>query len=224
MMNDARPAPPPFAACRYPLLGGAAAWYLPLLATALAAAAAAGGHFEVAIGAAALAWAAHRLTRSVVVEVSPTGLTRGFVSVGAFRARTTVMAWAAVVEVRTEWCGPGNDVALQTAVRDREGHTIRLSTAMGLAAYWTCLGEIVRCAPAAARSGLTDRVLAEAPPGCRHVLSAAGLALVLIALVTVHSLWAQGRVSLAGDLEQIGVATERAGSVCLAGAPRDRCR
>lgn len=219
-MNDTRPAPGPIAVRRYPLLGGPAAWYLPLLAAVLAAGAVAFEAFDLAIGAAALGWVVHRLTRSTVLEISPPGLTRGLLGMGAFRARTTVMAWSAVTEVHTAWCRPGDDFALETVVRDREGRTICLSTAMGLAAYWTCLDEIVRRATLAARSGLTDSVLADGPPTRRHLVSAlgtaAGLAPVLAALVAVHALWAQGRSSLARDLERIG-ALERGP------APAHRC-
>ena len=225
MRNDARPAPAPGVARRYPLLGGAAAWYLPLLAAVLAASAVAFAAFDVAIGAAALGWGVQRLTRSAVLEISPTGLTRGLLGLGVFRARTTIIPWGEVAEVHTAWCCPGDDLALETAVRDREGRTIRLSTAMGLAAYWTCLAEIVRHVPAAARSGLTDGVLADGPPSRHDVASAlgtaAGLALVLAALVAVHALWAQGRNSLARDLERIGAAGE---STAAPAVPADRQR
>ena len=229
MTNDARPAPAPIVARCYPLIGGAAAWYLPLLAAVLGAGAVAFEALDVAIGAAALGWAVYRLTRSVVVEVSPTGLTRGFLGMGAFRARTTSIPWGAVTEVHTAWCRPGDDFSLETAVRDREGRTIWLSTAMGLAAYWACLAEVVRHVPAGARSGLTDAVLADGPPSRHHVVSAlgtaAGLALVLAALVAVHALWAQGRSSLARDLERIGAAGQStvapAGSADRQRVPRE---
>jgi hypothetical protein len=228
MTNDARPAPPSVVARRYPLLGGAAAWYLPLLAAVLAASAVAFAAFDVAIGAAAVGWAVHRLTHSVVVEVSPTGLTRGLLGLGVFRARTTVIPWGAIAEVHTAWCRPGDDFALETAVRDREGRTIRLSTAMGLAAYWACLAEIVRRAPGAACSGITDAVLADGPPARHHVVSAigtaAGLALVLAALVALHALWAQGRSSLARDLEQIGAVGELTVPACAGGSSSDAGR
>jgi hypothetical protein len=236
---NARPVRAPIRARCYPLLGGAAAWYLPLLAAAVAVGAAALGALDVALAAAALGWAVRRLTRSVAVEVAPMGLTRGLLGPGAFRACTTVIAWDAVAEVHTQWSRPGDDLALETVVRDRRGRTIRLSTAMGLAAYWACLGEIVRRAPAARRSGITDAVVAEAPP-TRHDLvsamgTAAGLALALAALVSVHYLWAQGRSSLSRDLERIGAVTEPASacpgvsrrSVARAGEGRaaagDRC-
>jgi hypothetical protein len=212
MTNDARPAPAPIVVRRYPLIGGPAAWYLPLLGAVLGIGAVAFEAFEVAIGAAALGWAVYWLMRSVVVEVSSTCLTRGLLGMGAFRARTTSIPWSAVAEVHTVWCRPGDDFALETAVRDRVGRSIRLSTAMGLASYWACLAEIVRHAPAAARSGLTDAVLADGPPSRRHVVSAlgtaAGLALILAALVAVHALWAQGRSSLARDLERIEAGRE----------------
>ncbi len=234
MTNNARPVRAPIVARRYPLLGGAVAWYLPILAAVLGARAVAFGTFDVAIGAAALGWAVYRLTRNVVVEVSPTGLTRGVLGMGAFRARTTSIPWGAVAEVHTAWCRPGEDFSLETAVRDREGRTIRLSTAMGLAPYWACLAEVVRNVPASARSGLTDAVLADGPPSRHHVVSAlgpaAGLALVLAAFIALHALWAQGRSSLARDLERIGAAGESTVSACTGGSPAsggawiDSCR
>lgn len=221
MTNDARPAPAPIAVRRYPLLGGPAAWYLPLLAGVLAAGAAACQAFDLAVGAGALGWVVHRLIRSTVLEISPPGLTRGLLGPGAFSARAAVMPWSAVAEVHTAWCRPGDDFALETLVRDREGRAIRLSTAMGLAAYWTCLADIVRHAPAAARSGLTESVLADGPPTRRHLVSAlgtaGGLALILAALVAVHALWAQGRSSLARDLERIGAA-EPTVAACAGGS------
>jgi hypothetical protein len=166
----------------------------------------------------------HHLTRGVVLEISGPGLSRGLLGAGVFRGRAPVMAWSTVTEVHTAWCRPGDDFALETVVRDRDGGSIRLSTAMGLAAYWSCLDEIVRRAPRAARSGLTDSVLADGPPTRRHLVSAlgtaAGLALVLAAAVAVHALWAQGRSSLARDLERIGAA-EPPAAAC-AGGPSAR--
>jgi hypothetical protein len=110
------------------------------------------------------------------------------------------------VEVRTGWRRPGDDSALETVVCDREGRVIRLSTAMGLAAYWACLAEIVRRAPDAARIGLTDRVLAEGPPTRQDLVAAARiavtLALILAAIAAVHYVWAQGSSTLARDLER----------------------
>jgi hypothetical protein len=212
MVNDTSPASPPVDIHRYPVLGGAAAWGLSLLAGLLAAAAVGLRGIDVAGGIAALGWVVHRLSRSMVVETSPTGLTRGLLALGTFRTRTTVIPWRSIVEVRTAWSRPGDDSALETAVRDREGRTIRLSTTMGLAAYWACLAEIVRRAPAAARVGLTDDVLADGPSG-RHDLVAAiravaALVLVLAALVAIHWVWAQGRSSLARDLERASAVGE----------------
>jgi hypothetical protein len=76
---------------------------------------------------------------------------------------------------------------------------------MGLDRYWVCLAAVVRAAPRAARSGVTEAVLADGPPAHRHAVSAAltagALALVLAAMVAVHYLWAQGRSSHARQLE-----------------------
>jgi hypothetical protein len=228
IVKDVRPAPPPIRVRRYPLIGGAAAWYLPLLAVTLAIGAVAFEAFEVAIGAVAFGWAVHRLTRSVVVEISPTGVTRGLLTLGTFRVRTIVIPWGAIAEVHTAWCRPGDDFGLETAARDHEGRTIRLSTAMGLPAYWACLAEIVRRAPDAARSGITDAVLADGPPARHHVVSAIGtaaaLSLVLAAFVTIHYLLAQGRSSLARDLEPIGAAGELTAPACAGGSPSDAGR
>lgn len=212
MTNEASPARTRADIRRYPVVGGVAAWCLPLLAVLLAAAAVAFRGIDVAAAIAAVGWVAHRLSRNLVVETSPIGLTRGLLAPGTFRTRATIIPWRAIVEVHTAWSRPGDDSALETAVRDREGRTIRLSTTMGLAAYWACLAEIARRAPAAGRSGLTDRVLADGPPE-RHDLvaairAAAALALVLVAIAAVHYLWAQGRSSLARDLERASVVGE----------------
>jgi hypothetical protein len=224
MTNDVHPAPPPTRMRRYPLLGGAAAWYVPLLAVMLATGAVAFEAFEVAIGAAAFGWAVHRLTRSVVVGISPTGVTRGLLSLGSFRARTIVIPWGAIVEVHTAWCRPGDAFGLETAVRDHEGRTIGLSTAMGLTAYWACLAEIVRRAPGAARSGITDAVVADGPPARHHVVSAIGtaaaLALVLAAVVTTIC-WRRGETAWRGTSRR---SAPRASSRCTPVPAADRRR
>ncbi len=206
MANEASPARAPVDVHRYPVVGGTAACCLPLLAVLLATAAVAFRGIEVAAGIGAVGWIAHRLSRSVVVETSPIGLTRGMLALGTFHARATIIPWRSIVEVHTAWSRQGDDSALETAVRDREGRTIRLSTTMGLAAYWACLAEIARRVPAVARGGITDRVLADGPPERRDLVAAiraaAALALVLAAIASVHYLWAQGRSSLARDLER----------------------
>jgi len=212
MANETSPARTPVDIRRYPVVGGAAAWCLPLLAVLLAAAAVAFRGIDVAAGVAAVGWVAHRFSRSVVVETSPIGLTRGLLARGTFHTRATIIPWRTIVEVHTAWSRPGDDSALETAVRDREGRTIRLSTTMGLAAYWACLAEIARRVPAAARVGITDGVLADGPPE-RHDLvaairTAAALALVLAAIAAVHYLWAQGRSTLARDLERASAVGE----------------
>jgi hypothetical protein len=191
---------------RYPVVGGMAAWRLPLLASLLALAGVALDAGGWALGVLGFGWLANRLWQCVVVEVSPDGLARGLLVEGTFLRPPAAIAWSAVVAVETDWCDPGDHSGLETRVRGRDGTTIRLSTAMGCRGYWSCLEAIVRRAPGAARSGLTDATLAGGPPARREVLAAAKtsavLALVLVALIGVFYVWAQGRSSLARDLER----------------------
>ncbi|MGH3119180.1 MAG: hypothetical protein ACRDQ2_19090 [Gaiellales bacterium] len=189
---------------QYRLVGGLAAWQIPILSTIMVLGALMLNVLELTLIVALLGFVAQSLWLGGVVETSRVGLTRGFVLNGRFLGRTTVMAWGSVASVHTEWRRPGDDTALVTIVRDREGQSICLSTAMGLRVYWACLARIVTGAPRATRSGLTEAVLADGPPGHRKVLSAAAtagaLALVIIAVGSVHYLWAQGRSSFARQL------------------------
>ena len=190
---------------RVPVIGGIAAWHVPVLAATLGLGALGLGLVEVAVAVGVLGFVTQSALRSVVVEISPRGLSRGFVMNGRFLGRTTVMAWDTVASVHTEWRRPGDDTALATTVRDAQGRAIHFTTAMGLAGYWACLTAVAAGAPGARRSGLTASLLADAPPGPQSVLSAARtaalLGLVLVALVGVHYLWSQGRSSLARSLE-----------------------
>ena len=193
---------------RVPVIGGIAAWHVPLVAATLGLSALGLGLLEIAVAVGVLGFVAHSALRSFVVEISPRGLTHGFVLNGRFLGRTTVMAWDAVASVHTEWRRPGDDTALATTVRDGQGRAIHFTTAMGLGRYWACLSAVAAGAPAARRSGLTEALLADPPPGRRSALSAAAtagvLGLVIVALVGVHYLWAQGRSSLARSLEPGG--------------------
>lgn len=190
---------------RVPVIGGIAAWPVPVLAAMLGLGAVGLGLLEVAVAIGVVGFVAQSVLRSVVVEIAPRGLTRGVLVNGRFLGRTTVMAWDAVASVHTEWRRAGDDTALATTVRDGQGRTIRFTTAMGLARYWACLAAVVSAAPAARRSGLTEALLADTPPGRQSVLSAATtaalLGLVIVAAVGVHLLWAQGRGSVARSLE-----------------------
>lgn len=191
-----------------PAIGGVAAWYVPLVTTTLALGVLGLGLVDLAVAIGVLGVVAQGLLRGVVVEISPHGLTRGLLLKERFLGRTTVMAWEAVVSVHTDWRRPGDDTALATTVRDGQGRTIRFTTAMGMRGYRACLASVVARARAARRSGLTEAFLADEPPGPRAVLSAAAtagtLALLIVMLVGVHYLWAQGPSSLARYLEQIG--------------------
>lgn len=182
---------------RYPILGGVAGHCVPVAIALLASRAFMQGEWDLAVGAGVLGGIAYRLWRSVVIEVSAPGLTRGFLLRGAFLGRATVILWPAVTEVYTRWCRPHDDSALETIVRGRDGAVIRLSTAMGLGVYFTCLAEVVQRAPGARRTGLTDAALADGPPARRHAVSVAttvgALSLVLLVLVAVFWALAQGR-------------------------------
>jgi hypothetical protein len=202
---------------RIPVIGGIAAWHVPLAAAALGLGALGLGLLEIAVAVGMLGFLAQSLLRSVVVEISPRGLTRGFLLNGRFLGRTTVMAWDAVASLHTDWRRPGDDTALATTVRDTHGRAIHFTTAMGLRDYWACLTAVAARVPAARRSGLTDALLTGEPPGRRAVLSAAStaglLALLIVVLVGIHYLWAQGPSSLTRYLEQTGAAGSPAGSL-----------
>jgi hypothetical protein len=195
---------------RVPVVGGLAAWHVPLVAATLGLGALGLGLLEIAVAVGVLGFVAQSLLRSLIVEIAPRGLTRGLLLNGRFLGRTTVLAWDAVASVHTDWRRPGDDTALATTVRDAQGRAIHFTTAMGLRGYWTCLASVAARVPAGRRSGLTEAVLATGPPGRRTVLSAAatagGLALLILVLVGVHYLWAQGPSSLARYLEQTGAA------------------
>ena len=189
----------------FPLVGGLAAWHVPVVMTPLALGAIGLELPEMAVALVGLGLALHGLVRGGIVEISPRGVTRGFVLNGRFVGRTTVIAWGAVASVHTDWRRPGDDTALQTTVRDDHGHAIHFTTAMGLHAYWTCLAAVAESLPETRRLGLTDAALAGRPLGRRTALPAAAtagaLALIIVALAGVHYLWAQGSSSLARSIE-----------------------
>jgi len=195
-------------ACQRPVVGGIAAWHIPIVTATLGLGAVGLGLLELALATGILGFVAQSLLSGVVVEISPRGLTRGFVLDDRFLGRTTAMAWSAVASVHTDWRRPGDDTALATTVRDRQGRAIHFTTAMGLRAYWECLAAVAASAPAAQRSGLTDALLSQDPLGRRTVLSAVAtagaLALIIVALVGIHYLWAQGPSTQARYFERTG--------------------
>ena len=192
---------------RYRVLGGAAAWCVPLTTAALATAALALGLPELSVAVGVLGWVGHGVSRSLVVEPAPAGLTRGVLLGGRFLGRATVMPWPTIVEIRTDWARRGDDSALVTSVRDTDGGTMHFSTSMGMRDFWACLADVVRSAPDAERTGLTHTLLVEGPPAPHHArssaMAAATLALVLLALVGIHYVWAQGRSSFARYLDEV---------------------
>lgn len=191
---------------RYPVVGGATAWRLPLLTGMVALAGLVLDVWGIAASVVVLGWVGQLFWRSVVIELSPDGLARGLRLDGVFVGPPVSMAWSAVVAVDTDWWEPEDHRALETTVRSRDGTTIRISTAMGLRSYWACLAEIVRRAPGARRSGLTDGALASGPPARRDVVAAAwtagALALILGAMIGLGYALSQGRSSLSRDLDE----------------------
>jgi hypothetical protein len=196
------------AARRYPVVGGLTAWRVPLLTVVLAGGGLALGSWELAAGVAVIGGVASRLIRRVVVEVASTGLRQGVMAgSGAVVARKT-LPWPAVASVHTDWRRPGDDSALATVVRGHDGTEVRLSTAMGLGSYWACLADVIRGAPWALRTGLTDEVLDGGPPTRSQTLSAAAvagaLATLLVAMAGIHYIWAQGPSWLSRYLQDVG--------------------
>lgn len=198
---------------RYRVVGGTAAWCLPLTTAGFVVAALALGPLELAVAVGVLGWVGHGVSRALVVESGPVGLTRGFVLRGRFLGRAVVMPWRTIAEVRTEWARHGDDSAVVTTARDVDGGTLHFSTLMGLSDFLACLAEVARRTPGAARAGLTDTLLAEGPPAAHHARSTAmvagALALILLALVGIHYVWAQGKSSFARDLERTQAVAPR---------------
>jgi hypothetical protein len=200
---------------QYRVAGGIAAWPIPVFSGILSLGALGLDALEIALAVALLGFIGQTVWLGRVVETSPVGLTRGFMLNGRFLGRATVIPWRAVASVHTEWRRPGDDTSLETIVRDADGRSIHFSSAMGLHDYWACLAAIVGSTPLARRSGLTDVIIAEGLPGRRGLVSAAAtagaLALVVVAVVGVHYLWAQGRSSVVRQLEQAGQLSEPGG-------------
>ncbi len=207
---------------RYPVVGGVAAWRLPVLTVLLALYGFALDARGIAVSVVVLGWVVQRLWRSVVIELSPDGLARGLRLEGGFVGRTASMSWSAVVAVETAWWEPDDHRALETRVRSRDGTTIQISTAMGFQNYWACLAEIVQHAPRAFRSGLTDGTLAGGPPVARDLIAAArtagALALILGAMIGLGYILAQGRSSMARYLEDTAALSSLLPAECHARA------
>ncbi|MGH7309039.1 MAG: hypothetical protein ACREK6_10135, partial [Candidatus Rokuibacteriota bacterium] len=87
---------------RYSVLGGVARWPIVWLSGTLALGTAALGA-DLLVIVLVLGLVAYRAVGSVMVELSPRGLTRGLVVQGRFLGRTTVMAWHAVASVHSDW-------------------------------------------------------------------------------------------------------------------------
>jgi hypothetical protein len=166
---------------RYPLIGGAAGWRLPLLTLLLLLCAAALGEWVLGSVVALLGAAAAGFERAQVVEVTARGLTRGMEVGGRLLAVHAVVAWDAVTDIESDWREPGDHTVLETTVIDRSGARIGFTSRMGLSAYRTLLAEVAGLAATARRSGLTQRLIEEAvaAPGSAGGSLDAGLLLAL---------------------------------------------
>jgi hypothetical protein len=149
---------------RYPGLGGLAAWRVPLLGGGIALGAAAAGDWVLVVASVVLGIVLEGLDRSVVLEVSPRGLARAFAVGGALVGPARAVAWDRVEEVRTSWRRPRDFTGLVTTVVGGDGADITFGTEMGLKPYSALVVEVVRRAPRARRTGLTERVVAETVP------------------------------------------------------------
>ncbi len=146
---------------RYHAIGGVTAWRAPLGFGVLAAVIAVHGEADTAWIVAAAGFVVYQFDRSLVFDVALPALSAGR-SVGAALVAPRTVAWPAVEEITTRWRGPRDFSALDTAVLARDGTVLRFGSRMGLRAYRALLADVVRHAPAARRTGLTDEVLADA--------------------------------------------------------------
>ena len=147
---------------RYRAVGGLVAWRIPVLTAGVLLGVGVAGEVvaavAVALAGAALAW----LEGSVVIEVSPAGLSRGLQVGGRFVGLSSVLPWHAVGEIETEWLNPRAATALVTHLRGAGGLSIRFTTRMGLPAYRQLLAVAVGHARGARLTGLTEALVAEA--------------------------------------------------------------
>lgn len=148
-------------ACRYRALGGMTAWLATALWGALVLGAVAVGHWPLALVLAVIGGAVWSLDPSAVIELSPAGISRGFMLAGRYTRTPRVVAWSSVREILTRWQGPAGYTALATTVSDAEGNSLVFTTKMGLRAYRLLLRQVAAAAPEARQGGLTRQLLAE---------------------------------------------------------------
>lgn len=196
----------------YPVIGGVASRGAPLLGALAALGTGVAAGWDLAVAVVLLLTAIAALWPRVVVQVSGAALVRGRRAGRTTVGALVVIPWPRVTTIHTDWRRPGDDTALETVVTGADGAAIRFSSTMGLHAYRACLADVTARAPRARRAGLTEAVLAsrsargELLPAAA---TAAGLALLLAALVGLHYVWAQGKSSLARQLEAVERSTER---------------
>ena len=148
------------------MIGGMAAWRLPVLVVVLGLCALAAGQWALVCALALMGALATSVDRSTVIELSEAGVARGSTLAGALRGRAHLghahaLSWDAISEVTTVWRAPRDYSVLETFVSTPDGATIRFTSRMGFPAYRALIAEIVERAPVARRTGLTEQVLAD---------------------------------------------------------------
>lgn len=150
---------------RYRAVGGVAAWRIPVLCGLILFMVIANDEWAVACIVMAVAFVATSIQRLLVLDVSPTGLCRGLALGPAFLGPAAVLTWSSIAEISSQWRRPRDFTGLETVVVGVDGKTrIAFSSAMGLVTYRGLVAEVVRRAPHARRTGLTEQMLAEARP------------------------------------------------------------
>lgn len=173
---------------RYRAVGGLAAWRAPLLCGGVAVGGALAGEWTVALGVVLVGLALEAMDTAVVFEVSSRGLARGLAVGGVLVGHARSVSWDAVEEIFTRWRRPGDFTVLETVVVTRGRERLTFGTRMGLAAYRSLLTLVVRHAPSARRTGLTEQVLAEVEG--RRARPSLGLRAVVLAGLALLLLWA----------------------------------
>jgi hypothetical protein len=145
---------------RYRLLGGIFGWRVPVVSLVLVLGAAWAREWAAVCIVSVIGLMAWEVDRAPVVEISRTGLARGFALPNGALAGAHVVSWRFVDAIETRWARPNDFTVLETIVR-APGGTVRFSSRMGLRAYRRVLREVQRRAPQARHLGLTDELLTE---------------------------------------------------------------
>ena len=170
---------------RYRALAGVASWWAPGLWLILIVAAAGIHGWTLAMMVTVVGAIVRSLDPSVVLELSTTGLSRGFTLAGSFVGMPVVLGWPSIETIATSWRAPGDFSILETVITGGHGERVVVTTRMGLPAYRRLVREIVAAAPGAQHIGLTRQLLAEWDDPNPAEIHAADPGLVLAVLILV---------------------------------------